>query len=124
MKKLIDITDEDVLKVINRIHIIYYIYPLTENKVISRNGLHGLSFEESFRKYGSCYIEVEMISHDIVTDGHFTFESKCRLQFHHKSVWFAEYDSRGNCSNYNKNHFFGYLKLQELGYELPDKPQW
>ena len=77
MKKLIDITDEDVIKVIDRIHI------LTENKVLSRNGLHGLSFEDSFRKYGSCYIEIERISHDRVTDGHFTVVSKCRLQFHH-----------------------------------------
>ena len=118
MKKLIDITDEDVIKVIDRIHI------LTENKVLSRNGLHGLSFEDSFRKYGSCYIEIEMISHDRVTDGHFTVESKCRLQFHHNSIWFAELNCDGDDSNYNKNHFFGYLKLQELGYELPDKPQW
>lgn len=117
MKKLIDITDEDVIKVIDRIHI------LTENKVISRNGIHGLSFEESFRKYGFCYIEIEMVSHDRVTDGYFTTESKCRLQFHHNSVWFAEFDCDGDDSNYNKNHFFGYLKLQELGYELPNKPQ-
>ena len=69
-------------------------------------------------------IEIEMISHDRVTDGHFTVESKCRLQFHHNSIWFAELDCDGDDSNYNKNHFFGYLKLQELGYELPDKPQW
>lgn len=116
MKKLIDITDEDVIKVINQIHI------LTENKVISRNGIYGLSFEESFRKYGSCYIEIEMISHDRVTDGYFTTESKCKLQFYHKSVWFAELDCDGDESNYNINHIFGYLKLQELGYEFPDKP--
>jgi len=70
------------------------------------------------------YIEIEMISHDRVTDGHFTVESKCRLQFHHNSIWFAELNCDGDDSNYNKNHFFGYLKLQELGYELPDKPQW
>jgi len=118
MKKLIEITDEDVITVIDQIHI------LTENKVISRNGILELSFEDSFRKYGSCYIEIEMVSHDIVTDGHFTTESKCRLQFNHKSVWFAELGYDDDDSNYNKNHFFGYLKLQELGYELPDKPQW
>ncbi len=117
MKKLIDITDEDLIKAIDRIHI------LTENKVLSRNGIHGLSFKESFRRYGYCYIEIEMVSHDMVTDGYFTTESKCRLEFNHKSVWFAELDSDGDSSNYNKNHFFGYLKLQELGYELPDKPQ-
>lgn len=117
MKKLIDITDEDLIKVINCIHI------LTENKVIGRKGINGLSFEDSYKRYGACYIEVEMVSHDRVTDGYFTTESKCKLQFNHKSVWFAEFGPDGESSNYNKNHFFGYLKLQELGYELPEKPQ-
>lgn len=117
-KKLIDITDEDVISVIDRIHI------LTENKIISRNGLHGLSFEDSFKKYGSAYIEIEMVSNDTVTDGYYTTISKCRMVFNHKSIWFAEMSSDGSDSNYNRNHFFGYLKLQELGYELPDKPQW
>ena len=50
MKRLIDITDEDVIAVIDRIHL------LTENKVISRNGLHGLTFEDSFRKIMSKYL--------------------------------------------------------------------
>ena len=118
MKKLIDITDEDVIAVIDRIHI------LTQNKVISRNGILGLNFEKSFKKYGSCYIEIELGSIDSVSDGHCTSISKCRLQFNHKSVWFAEINvSDEDASNYNKNHFFGYLKLQELGYDLPDKPQ-
>ena len=118
MKRLIDITDEDVISVINRIHL------LTENKVISRNGLLGLDFYESFRKYGDCSIDVELVSNDTVTDGFYTTISKCRIQFHHESVWVTEYGSDDEISGYNKNHFFGYLKLQELGYKLPDVPQW
>ena len=118
MKRLIDITDEDVISVINRIHL------LTENKVISRNGLLGLDFYESFRKYGDCSIDVELVSNDTITDGYYTTISKCRIQFHHESVWFTEYGSDDEISGYNKNHFFGYLKLQELGYKLPDVPQW
>jgi hypothetical protein len=118
MKPLIDITDEDVISAINRIHI------LTENTVISRNGIHGLNFKDSFRTYGSAYIEIEMVSNDTVSDGYFTSISKCRMVFNHKSVWFAELGSSGyEPSNYNKNHLFGYLKLQELGYELPSSPQ-
>lgn len=117
MKKLIDITDEDVIEVINSIHV------LTENKIISRNGILGLPFEKSFKKYGSAYIEIEMTSHDTVSDGYYTTSRRCKLQFHHKSVWIAELDWEGDMSNYNKNHFFGYLKLKELGYKLPDKPQ-
>ena len=61
MKKLIDITDEDVIAAINKIHI------LTENKVISRNGILGLDFKDSFRKYGEAYIIIECVSHDTVT---------------------------------------------------------
>jgi len=118
MKKLIDITDEDVISVINRIH------PLTENTIISRNGILGLDFIKSFKRYGNCFIDVELISHDTATDGYFTSVSKCRMQFHHKSVWFTEFCSDDDLSGYNKNHFFGYLKLQELGYELPSEPQW
>ena len=118
MKRLIDITDEDVISVINRIHL------LTENKVISRNGILGLDFYESFRKYGDCSIDVELVSNDTVTDGYYTTISKCRIQFHHESIWFTEYSSDNEISGYNKNHFFGYLKLQELGYKLPDAPQW
>ena len=117
MKRLIDITDEDVIKVIDSVHI------LTENRVISRKGLHGLSFDESFKKYGSCYIEIEMVSNDVISDGHFTVTNKCRLKFHHNSVWIAEMSFDGKDSNYNKNHFFGYLKLKELGYGFPTKPQ-
>jgi len=117
MKKLIDITDEDVIKVIDCVSV------LTENKVLSRKGILGLSFKESFRKYGSCSIEIELASIDR-WDGHWTSISKCELQIHHNSIWIAEMDSEGEPSNYNKNHFFGYLKLQELGYKLPDKPQW
>ena len=116
MKKLIDITDEDVISVIDRIHI------LTENKIISRNGIFGLTFSESFRKYGDCYIDIELLSVDRF-DGYFGSISTCRIQFRHESVWFAEMCSDKEVSNYNKNHFFGYLKLQELGYELPKKPQ-
>ncbi len=118
MKKLIDITDEDVITVINRIHI------LTENKIISRKGILGLDFHESYRKYGDAHIDIELVSNDTVTDGHFTTISKCRIQFHHKSVWFSEFGTNNSFSGYNKNHFFGYLKLQELGYELPNSPQW
>lgn len=118
MKQLIDITDEDALSVINRIHL------LTENKLIGRTGTLGLSFKESFRKYGTAWIEFELVSNDTVTDGYFTTVSKCRIHFHHTSVWFEEMDFDGDPSNYNKNHFFGYLKLQELGYELPKEPQW
>ncbi len=100
------------------------IHTLTENKVISRKGILGLNFEESFKKYGSCYIEIKLTSVDTVSDGYWTSISICRLQFSHTSVWFAELDGvGGDASNYNKNHFFGYLKLQELGYELPDTPQ-
>lgn len=117
MKRLIDITDEDVISVINRIHL------LTENTIISRNGLHGLDFYQSFRKYGDCSIDVELASYD-TGDGYFTTFSKCRIQFHHESVWFTEFGSDDEISGYNKNHFFGYLKLQELGYKLPDTPQW
>ena len=110
MKKLIDITDEDIISVVNRIHL------LTKNKVISRNGILGLDFYESFRKYGDCSIDVELESKDSF--------SICRIQFHHRSIWFTEYIEYPEISGYNKNHFFGYLKLQELGYELPDVPQW
>lgn len=116
MKNLIDITDEDVIKAIDKVHI------LTRNTVISRNGIHGLGFMESHRKYGSCYIEILMESIDYATDGYFSTESKCRLQFYHNSVWFAELGADGEPSNYNRNHFFGYLKLIEMGYKLPDKP--
>jgi hypothetical protein len=118
MKRLIDITDEDVISVINRIHL------LTENKVISRNGLFGLDFYESYRIYGDCSIDIELVSNDTVTDGYYTTVSKCGIQFHHESVWFIEYSLDNEISDYNKNHFFGYLKLQELGYKLPDAPQW
>ena len=118
LKQLIDITDEDVISVINMIH------PLTVNSIISRNGILGLDFYESFRKYGDCSIDVELLSQDTVSEGYFTTISKCRIQFHHKSVWFTEYDLDNEISGYNKNHFFGYLKLQELGYEMPDAPQW
>lgn len=118
MKKLIDITDEDVIAVIDRIHL------LTENKIIARGGIFGLDFYESFRKYGDAYIDVELLSVDNASDGYFTYTSKCRIKFHHNSVWFTEFSSDGEVSGYNKNHFFGYLKLKELGYELPDKPQW
>ena len=118
MKKLTDITDEDVIAVIDRIH------RLTENKVISRGGILGLNFEDSFRKYGDAFIEIEMTSHDTITDGSYTTVSKCRIKFHHSSVWFEEFGCDGESSNYNKNHFFGYLKLQELGYALPSEPQW
>lgn len=117
MKNLIDITDEDVIAVIDRIHI------LTENKVISRNGIFGLDFNESFRRHGECSIDIELLSNDTVSDGYFTTVLKCRIQFRHKSVWFTEFGSDGEVSGYNKNHFFGYLKLQELGYDMPDKPQ-
>lgn len=118
LKKLIDITDKDVISVIDRIH------PLTENTIISRNGILGLDFYESFRTYGDCSIDVELLSQDVVSDGYFTTISKCRIQFHHKSVWFTEYNSNNKISGYNKNHYFGYMKLHELGYEMPDKPQW
>jgi len=118
MKKLIDITDEDVISVIDRIHI------LTENTIIARKGIFGLDFYESFRKFGSAFIEIEMVSRDTVTDGYYTTISKCQLVFKHESVWFAEIGYDGDNSNYNKNHFFGYLKLQELGYKLPEQPQW
>lgn len=118
MKELIDITDEDVISVIDRIHL------LTENRVISRNGILGLDFYESFRTYGKAYIVIELISEDKVTDGYYTTTSKCRIEFNHQSVWFTEFSSDDEVSGYNKNHFFGYLKLQELGYKLPDRPQW
>ena len=116
MKRLIDITDEDVISVINKIHL------LTQNTIISRDGILGLDFKESFRKYGDCSISIELASIDS-TDGYFTCISKCVIQFHHNSVWFTEFGSDGEISGYNKNHYFGYLKLQELGYELPNKPQ-
>lgn len=118
MKELIDITDKDVISVVNRIH------PLTENKIISRNGIHGLDFYKSFERYGDCSIDVELLSEDKISDGYYTSVRKCRIQFHHKSVWFIEYTSNDKISGYNKNHFFGYLKLQELGYKLPENPQW
>lgn len=118
MKKLIDITDEDVIKVIDQIH------RLTENKVIGRFGILGLSFEDSYRKYGNCYIKIELLSEDRVTDGYFTTYSYCHIKFHHESVWFEEYTSDGESSTYNKNHYFGYKKLIELGYDFPIEPQW
>lgn len=117
MKELIDITDEDLLKVINRI------YVLTDNKIISRNGILGLNFKDSFRKYGSANIDIYRVSVDTITDGYYTSESKSKVVFYHKSIWFAEIDCDGEASNYNKNHFCGYLKLQELGYKLPTEPQ-
>lgn len=113
MKKLITITDEDLLKVIDSI------YALTENRIVSREGSLGLSFEDSFRKYGSAHINIERISHDRVTDGYYTTESKSQVVFRHNSIWFAELDCDGEPSNYNKNHFIGYLKLIELGYDVP-----
>lgn len=118
MKKLIEITDEDAQKVVDTIHLI------TENTIIGRFGIHELSFEDSFRKYGDAYIDFECASIDNVSDGYFSTFSKFRIRFHHQSVWFEEMSMGGNPSVYNKNHFFGYLKLQELGYELPEKPQW
>ena len=118
MKKLIEISDEDAQKVVARIHL------LTENTIIGRFGTLGLSFEDSFRKYGDAWIDFECASIDKVSDGYFSTFSKFRIKFHHSSVWFEELSMEGKPSSYNKNHFFGYLKLQELGYELPDKPQW
>lgn len=117
MKKLVDLTDEDAIKVIDSIHF------LTENTVAKRGGILGLNFEDSYRKYGECFIDIDMISRDTVTDGYWTSESKCRIVFKHNSVWFAEINCDGEDSNYNKNHFCGYLKLQELGYDVPTKPQ-
>lgn len=117
MKRLIDITDEDLLKVIDTIYI------LTENKIVSRNGVLGLDFKESFRKYGSATIDIYRISRDTVSNGYYTSESTSRVVFRHNSIWFAELDSDNEPSNYNKNHFCGYLKLQELGYDLPTNPQ-
>ena len=70
MKRLIDITDEDVISVINKIHL------LTENKVISRNGVLGLDFYKSFREYGDCSIDIELISNDTVTDGYTRYAHK------------------------------------------------
>ncbi len=119
MKNLIDITDEDVIAVIDRIHL------LTENTIIGRKGILGLDFHESYTKYGSAYIDVLLSSNDNI-DGYFNSKSKCRIEFSHESVWFVEFVGEGfddEISGYNKNHFFGYLKLQELGYKLPDKPQ-
>lgn len=113
MKKLIEITDEDLLKVINSI------YALTENKIINREGFFGLTFEESFKKYGHARINIEKVSHDTITDGYYTTESKSQVVFHHNSLWFAELNCDGEPSNYNKNHFIGYLKLVELGYDVP-----
>ena len=118
MKKLLEMTDEDVLAIINAIHL------LTKNTIVKRDGILGLGFKESFRKYGSAYIEFLMVSEDNVTDGYFTTESKCHIVFRHTSIWFAEYGCDDDASNYNKNHFYGYQKLIELGYEMPDKPQW
>lgn len=118
MKQLIDITDEDVIAVIDRIHV------STKNKVISRNGLFGMDFHKSFNKYGDCSIDIQLESPDSITDGEYTTVSKCTMQFHHKSVWFTEYNTENEISGYNKNHFFGYLKLQELGYKLPVEPQF
>lgn len=118
MKKLIDITDEDIIKVVNRIH------PLTENKIIKRRGILGLGFIKSFRKYGDWAVKIELVSNDSVTDGYYATVTKFEIRFHHNSVWFSEFDLDGKASNYNKNHFFGYLKLKELGYELPTEPQW
>lgn len=118
MKKLIEITDEDAQKVVDTIHL------LTENTIIGRFGIFGLSFEDSFRKHGDAWIDFECASIDTVSDGYFSTFSKFRIKFHHSSVWFEELSMDGEPSSYNKNHFFGYLKLQELGYELPEKPQW
>lgn len=117
MKNIVDITDEDVISVINTIH------PLTKNRVISRNGIPRFDFHESFKKFGSCYIDIELKSIDVVSDGHFTSISKCRIQIVHDSFWFVEFTPSNSISAYNKNHFFGYLKLQELGYKFPDSSQ-
>lgn len=115
MKKLIDITDEDALAVINRIHI------LTENTLISRNGDLGLSFEESFRTYGSASISFECVgASDLFGD----LSHHCKIVLRHNSVWFSEFDCDDEPSNHNENHYFGYLKLIELGYSLPSTPQW
>ena len=117
MKQLIDITDEDILEVVNRIHI------LTENSVIGRNGCFpNISFRDSFVKYGDCHIDVLLVSQDIIRVCN--TESICRLHLHNNSIWFEEYDKFLDPHTYNKNHFFGYLKLQELGYQLPTEPQW
>jgi len=118
MKKLIDITDEDILKVISRIHL------FTDNEIIGRFGIFGLSFKDSFRTYGNAHIDILCVSTDSVSDGYFTTQSICRIQLHHSSVWFSELSYDKEPSGYNKNHLFGYLKLQELGYELPTEPQW
>lgn len=117
MKRLIDIADEDAIAVIDRIHI------LTQNTIVSRNGEFGLSFEESFWKYGSAEILFECVSLD-GGDGYFTVISHCKLVLRHNSVWFAEMGCDDTPSNYNKNHYFGYLKLIELGYALPTTPQF
>ncbi len=98
MKKLITITDEDLLKVIDSI------YALTENRIVSREGSLGLSFEDSFRKYGSAHINIERISHDTITDGYYTVESKSKVVFRHNSIWFAELDCDGEA---HRNGFVG-----------------
>lgn len=117
MIKLIDITDEDAVKVVNSIHF------LTENTIVERTGILGLSFEDSYRKYGEAHIEFLLLSRDTITDGQWTTETKFKIIFKHNYVWFAEFCSDGEASNYNKNHFCGYLKLQELGYVIPTTPQ-
>lgn len=121
MKNLIDITDEDVISVIDRIHL------LTKNTIIGRKGILGLDFHESYKRYGTAHIDVLLSSDDTVTDGYFSTRSRCRIVFQHKSVWFTEYTYEtddNEISGHNRNHFFGYLKLQELGYILPETPQW
>jgi len=115
MKKLIDITDEDAIAVIDCIHI------LTENTIVSRNGELGLSFEESFRKYGSAFILFKCVSASDIFGESIQY---CKIVFRHTSVWFAEFSFDMEPSTYNKNHYFGYMKLIELGYSLPSTPQW
>lgn len=116
MKNILDITDEDLLTVINTIH------PTTDNAIIGRLGIFGLDFRESHRQYGDCFIEVQRESVD--PDGQDYLLWFTRIKIHHESFWFEEFNFDHTRSTYNKNHCFGYDKLRELGYEFPYSPQW
>lgn len=115
--KLVDMTKEDALKIVNAIHI------STENSFIEFKGLFDLDFKESYRKYGNYYIDFLRTTVDPF-DGSYYCEWKTRITVKHNSIWFEEFDGDGEASTYNKNHIFGYDKLRELGYILPDKAQW
>jgi hypothetical protein len=116
-KKLIDLTDEDALLVVKLMN------PLCDVELMGRFGILELNFEQSFKKYGDCFIKFKISTWDHFDQSSYS-EHFMKIQFHHDIMWFAECSDENKPSNYNKNHYLGYKKLEELGYVFPTNTQW